>query len=82
MNKDRILPYSSVSMGRSHVATTTGSVDGPSHYTFRNSDAEGSQQLHLLAHILDEHTTDVLARIAGIAGGWRCLDVGYPHWPG
>jgi SAM-dependent methyltransferase len=58
------------------ATTTTGSVDDASHYTFRNADAEGPQQLHLLAGILDEHTTDVLTRVAGIAAGWRCLDVG------
>ena len=33
------------------ATTTTGSVDDASHYTFRNADAEGPQQLHLLAGI-------------------------------
>jgi 2-polyprenyl-3-methyl-5-hydroxy-6-metoxy-1,4-benzoquinol methylase len=50
-------------------------VDAVSRYTFDNADAQGPRQLRLLADILDEHTTDVLAR-AGIAAGWQCLDVG------
>jgi len=57
------------------TATRTGTVDDVSQYTFSNADTEGPQQLRLLADILDEHTTDVLAR-AGIAAGWHCLDVG------
>jgi SAM-dependent methyltransferase len=42
---------------------------------FRNDDPQEALQLKLLADMQDEHTTDVLAR-AGIAAGWRCLDIG------
>jgi SAM-dependent methyltransferase len=63
------------------TATDTDTTDHPStldmasQYTFSNADTQAPQQLRLLADILDEHTTDVLAR-AGIAAGWHCLDVG------
>jgi SAM-dependent methyltransferase len=52
--------------------TTTDAV---SRYTFSNADEQGPQQLRLLADILDEHSTYVLAG-TGIANGWQCLDVG------
>jgi SAM-dependent methyltransferase len=57
------------------TSTTTDTTDEASQYSFANADPQGPQQLRLLADILDEHSTDVLAR-TGIASGWQCLDVG------
>ncbi len=56
------------------TATTVHS-NGASQYTFANADIEGARQLGLLAEILDEHSTYVLAG-TGIDKGWQCLDVG------
>jgi SAM-dependent methyltransferase len=50
-------------------------VEGPSRYTFNNADDQGPRMLGLLAGILDEHTTHVLAG-TGVGPGWTCLDVG------
>jgi SAM-dependent methyltransferase len=65
-------------------STSTDAVDDASRYTFSNADKQASRQLRLLAEILDEHSTEVLAR-AGIGCGWHCLDVGpgagsMTHW--
>ncbi|WP_432840955.1 class I SAM-dependent methyltransferase [Dactylosporangium sp. CA-092794] len=62
--------------------TTTGPAT--SQYSFDNAAREGDEQLRLLAGILDEHSTGVLAR-TGVTAGWRCLDIGpgagtVTHW--
>jgi SAM-dependent methyltransferase len=56
------------------TSTTTNNHEA-SRYTFNNDDAEGPHQLRILADILDEHSTSVLAG-TGVAPGWQCLDVG------
>jgi len=55
------------------TAITTDAEDA-STYSFSNTARDG-EQLDLLGEILDGHSIDVLTR-AGIAAGWRCLDVG------
>jgi SAM-dependent methyltransferase len=60
----------------STVQTLAGDVAGRmSQYSFDNADAQGQNQLGILAAILDEHSVDVLSRL-GIGRGWQCLDVG------
>jgi SAM-dependent methyltransferase len=61
------------------TSTTGTPAGGVSQYTFANADAQGPLQLELLADILDDHTTEVLAAAGtgtGIPTGWQCLDVG------
>ncbi|HEX5540819.1 MAG TPA: methyltransferase domain-containing protein [Micromonospora sp.] len=53
----------------------TTTTDSASQYTFDNATPEAARQVRLLAEILDGHSIDVLAR-AGVAAGWRCLDLG------
>jgi 2-polyprenyl-3-methyl-5-hydroxy-6-metoxy-1,4-benzoquinol methylase len=55
--------------------TAADAAGGMSRYTFDNSDAQGQNQLNILAAILDEHSVGVLSNL-GIGSGWQCLDVG------
>lgn len=57
------------------MTTTTSGVNEASQYALPNHDPQGLQRLRQLADILDEHSTDVLAR-QGITKGWQCLEVG------
>jgi SAM-dependent methyltransferase len=53
----------------------TAGPDVPGRYTFDNANPDAAQQVRLLAWILDEPSTDVLAR-EGVATDWHCLDLG------
>src|SRR5262249_5203716 len=61
--------------GTQMTTSTTTSDHEASQYTFSNGDVEGPRQLRLLADILDEHSTYMLAG-TGVTTGWQCLDIG------
>ncbi|RKR88412.1 methyltransferase family protein [Micromonospora pisi] len=55
--------------------TPAGSPPAAGRYTFDNATPEAANQVRLLAEILDDHSTSVLARLDP-EPGWRCLDLG------
>jgi 2-polyprenyl-3-methyl-5-hydroxy-6-metoxy-1,4-benzoquinol methylase len=59
-------------MSTVHAADAAGEM---SRYSFDNADAQGLNQLSILAAILDGHSVDVLSSV-GVGRGWQCLDVG------
>jgi len=62
----------------------TTTAPAASQYSFDNGSRQGDEQLRLLAGILDDHSTALLARM-GVTAGWHCLDIGpgagtITHW--